>query len=591
MCVCVCVCVRACACVCECILQWMHVCGVHIHTLVKTQLYGLLCNNNNVLSTYREISAIILYRGTELFQVSLNAGPTQQASFELEYQQLLTRYQSKYRLDLNINPGKVVEKVNVTIKAKESQGMRKSTVNTSVEISTKEESFKEVTVEYQPSKQEQLSNGKNGLAKDIFFEYDVVHPTDRGIGLAFTRNGYFVQFFSPDGLPRLEVNIVFVIDVSGSMSGDKIRQARESLIAVMEQLNDGDYIGIVLFESSVSKWKSSLVLVGEFRSEAIEFTNRTQASGATNLEGGVQQGLTLLKNSGGRSCGKILVLLTDGQPTTGFTNPNIIIKNIIAAVGDSGISVNCLGFGENLDYKLLERLSLNNNGVTRRIYTGKDAADQLTGFYKEISSPVLCNLTFDYCQNVDYSSKLSFPFLFAGGEIVVVGKFEEGTTQVSCPVTVSGRGISSQVTFRGTVDTLAARDFPIERLVAYQQIRQLLESRKIEGVNVTAAEQKALHLALKYNFVTDLTSLIVVQAGNYTNDKAEPYIGVKPKSEGSRPTSRPQASRPTSRPQASRPTSRPGGRMFSFTSFLGLPGPRSRYVTPVSAYYSKWEIV
>jgi hypothetical protein len=175
--------------------------------------------------------------------------------------------------------------------------------------------------------------------------------------------------------------------------------------------------------------------------------------------------------------------------------------------------------------------------------------------------------------------------LFAGGEIVVVGKFEEGTTQVSCPVTVSGRGISSQVTFRGTVNTLAARDFPIEKLVAYQRIRQLLESRKIEGVNSTAAEQKALDLALKYNFVTDLTSLIVVQAGNYTNDTAEPYIGVKPKSEGSRPTSRPQASRPTSRPQASRPTSRPGGRMFSFTSFLGLPGPRSRYVTPVSAYY------
>ena len=535
---------------------------------------------NNVLSTYREVSAIILYRGTELFQVSLNAGPTQQASFVLEYQQLLTRYQSKYRLDLNINPGKVVEKINVTIKAKESQGIRKSTVNTSVEISTKEESFKEVTVEYQPSKQEQLSNGKNGLAKDIFFEYDVVHPTDRGIGLAFTRNGYFVQFFSPDGLPRLEVNIVFVIDVSGSMlTGDKIRQARESLIAVIEQLNDGDYIGIVLFESSVSKWKSSLVLVGEFRSEAIEFTNRTQASGATNLEGGVQQGLTLLKNSGGRSCGKILVLLTDGQPTAGVINPNIIVKNIIAAVGDSGISVNCLGFGENLDYQLLERLSLNNNGVTRRIYTGRDAADQLKGFYKEISSPVLCDLTFDYCQNVDYSSKLSFPFLFAGGEIVVVGKFEEGTTQVSCPVTVSGHGISSQVTFRGTVDTLAARDFPIERLVAYQRIRQLLESRKIEGVNATAAEQKALHLALKYNFVTDLTSLIVVQAGNYTNDTAEPYIGVKPKSEGSRPTSGPRTSRPISRFR---------GRISPFTlsSFSGPLGPRP-YTFP---YYSKLEI-
>ena len=423
-----------------------------------------------------------------------------------------------------------MENLTLTVEAKESQGIKDSSVVKSDEFSTKTQSFTGVTVEYLPNKTDQLSDGKHGLSKDLFFEYDVIHPTDGGIGLVITKNGYFVQFFSPgvDGLQKLRINIVFVIDVSGSMYGTKISQAKESLVAVINQLGDDDNIGIVLFESGVRRWQSQLVSVREFRSNAIAYVQGLAAIGGTNLNGGMLEGVSLLKNSGKDDKGKILVLLTDGQPTAGVTNSDTIVHNTIEAVGDSGISVNCLGFGEYLDYNLLERLSLNNNGVTRRIYIGRDAATQLIGFYNEITFPVLRDLEFNYCDEVEYSSKLSFPFLFAGGEIVVVGKIKEDALGFHCPVNISAYGNSTQVVFRGTVNTMVTRDFPVERLVAYRRILQLLESRQTEGTNSTAVEQEALSLALKYNFVTELTSLIVVQAGNYTNDTAKPYIGVKP---------------------------------------------------------------
>jgi uncharacterized protein YegL len=456
-------------------------------------------------------------RGKELFQISLNTGPLQQASFVLEYQQLLVRYQSRYRLDLNINPGRIVDSVNVTITARESQGIVPSTVNKSDVISTKGISPAEVTVEYQPSRQDQLLVGTRGLSKDLFFEYDIVHPTDSGLGLVITDDGYFVQFFSPTGLPTLPVSIVFVIDVSGSMSGDKIRQARESLVTIINQLRDSDNIGIVLFESSVRLWKTSLVPIRVHRNEALTYAGGLVARGGTNLNEGVLRGVSLLQESSGSGHGRILVLLTDGQPTSGVTNPDSIVSNVITAVGRSGVSVNCLGFGDNLDYDLLERLSLNNNGVTRRIYTGSDAAEQLQGFYDQITSPILSSLLFNYSHLVEFSSKLSIPFLFAGGEIVVVGKFREDVSGNLIPVTVTAHGTTSQLTFRGTVDTMATSDYPVERLVAYQRILELLDSRFIEGTNKTTVEQEALELSLKYNFVTELTSLIVVESGNSTN--------------------------------------------------------------------------
>lgn len=55
-----------------------------------------------------------------------------------------------------------------------------------------------------------------------------------------------------------------------------------------------------------------------------------------------------------------------------------------------------LGFGEGADNDFLKKLSLNNTGFARVIYEASDASLQLRNFYKEISSPVLSNVTFKY---------------------------------------------------------------------------------------------------------------------------------------------------------------------------------------------------
>ena len=55
------------------------------------------------------------------------------------------------------------------------------------------------------------------------------HPS-QGAGLIVVNDCYFAQFFSPSGVSPIPVDIVFVIDVSGSMGGRKITQARDSLV-------------------------------------------------------------------------------------------------------------------------------------------------------------------------------------------------------------------------------------------------------------------------------------------------------------------------------------------------------------------------
>lgn len=81
-----------------------------------------------------------------------------------------------------------------------------------------------------------------------------------------------------------------------------------------------------------------------------------------------------------------------------------------------------LSFGDGADKNFLQKLSLHNNGFSRHIYEAADASLQLEEFYKQISSPLLSNVTFKYTPSVSNLTKTNFPILFGGGELVVSGK-------------------------------------------------------------------------------------------------------------------------------------------------------------------------
>lgn len=81
-----------------------------------------------------------------------------------------------------------------------------------------------------------------------------------------------------------------------------------------------------------------------------------------------------------------------------------------------------LSFGDGADKDLLQKLSLRNNGFSRHIYEAADASLQLQDFYKHISSPVLRNVTFKYVDDIKEVSDTTFPIIFEGSEIVVVGQ-------------------------------------------------------------------------------------------------------------------------------------------------------------------------
>ncbi|XP_010345340.2 inter-alpha-trypsin inhibitor heavy chain H4 isoform X3 [Saimiri boliviensis] len=486
-------------------------------------------------------------RNMEQFQVSVSAAPNAKITFELVYEELLKRRLGVYELLLKVRPQQLVKHLQMDIHIFEPQGI--SFLETESTFMTNELGDALITsqnktkahIQLKPTlSQQQKSPEQQETALDgyLIIRYDV-DRADSG-GSIQIENGYFVHYFAPEGLTTMPKNVVFVIDQSGSMSGRKIQQTQEALIKILDDLSPRDQFNLITFSSEATQWSPSLVPASaENVNKARSFAAGIHALGGTNINDAVLMAVQLLDRSNReerlptRSV-SLIILLTDGDPTVGETNPRNIQKNVREAVSGR-YSLFCLGFGFDVSYAFLEKLALDTGGLARRIYEDSDSALQLQDFYQEVANPLLTTVTFEYPSNaVEEVTQDNFRFLFKGSEMVVAGKLRDQGPDV-LTAKVSGHLTTQNVTFQ-TESSVAEQEAEfqspkyifhnfMERLWAYLTIQQLLEG----SVSASDAERqvlqtRALNLSLAYSFVTPLTSMVVTKP----EDQEQSQVAEKP---------------------------------------------------------------
>lgn len=223
----------------------------------------------------------------------------------------------------------------------------------------------------------------------------------------------------------------------------------------------------------------------------------------------------------------LVILLTDGEATIGVTAGDTILSNAKKALGAA--SLFGLAFGDDADFLLLKRLALDNRGIARMVYEDADAALQLKGFFDEVASPLLSDIQLSYLDDQAFEITRSvFPNYFQGAELVVAGRVKPGVKdlKVSMSATDSkqrvklendvlishgkANGSAYSVGCSGGLEGISSF---VHRLWAYYTIKELLLA-KLNSPDPAAQRllaEKATNLSLKYNFVTPVTSLVVVK--------------------------------------------------------------------------------
>merc|ERR1712184_162624 len=466
--------------------------------------------------------------------------------------------------EINIDPQQIVEDFRVEVFINESlpitevkvpELLQSNSIDPSEETQnsfvTIEKDFegdvKKARIVFAPTSMEQRAAAEEGMSGRLQINYDVDRKNqDSEVQVI---DGYFVHFFVPENLETLPKHAIFILDVSGSMYGERLQQLKDAMFTVLDDMKPEDYFNIITFSTNVNNWSPSgitnegdqlaIPATKENKKKAISHVLDLEAEGGTNINSAMLEGLDLAKEvltseSLPQGVASMLVFLSDGEATEGETSGKAIKANVAAANLDTELPIFSVAFGSGADFDLLKEISLAADSFAKRVYEGSDAALQLENFYAEISSPVVTNLKFDYVGGLVDNSSLSdgeVRTLFKGDQYVVVGKLlSEASGTFTVRVTADKTGAkylddividpclrqpkivedSSSPSVIDHFDCIRpipdvkkskAQEF-LQSLHAFLNIQQLLKKDK---------KTEALALALENHFVTPVTSLVVVR--------------------------------------------------------------------------------
>jgi len=353
-------------------------------------------------------------------------------------------------------------------------------------------------------------------------------PLARGlVGLSLVshhpagEDGYFMLLLAPGAAAdaaTLRRDVVAVIDVSGSMSGEKIQQAKSALIQLLGTLREGDRFRLVAFSGGVRRYAQGWTgVTADTRRDAEAWIRSLEAEGGTNIAGALAEAFAQAPAE--QSLG-VVVFLTDGQASTGETDPERIAAS---AEQDRGkFRVFSFGVGDDVNTYLLDRLTERARGTTEYIRPGENIERAVGTLAAKVASPVLTDVTITAGSGIELYDMQpgNLPDLFAGDEMVVLGRYR-GVGSGEWSVTVQGRRNGHQEEFRTTVGERENDDARYtEQLWAARKAGALSRDIRLHGQ--TRELMDALkQLALRYGILTEYTSYLVQEPSVALRRQAE----------------------------------------------------------------------
>ena len=155
---------------------------------------------------------------------------------------------------------------------------------------------------------------------------------------------------------RAPLSVHLVLDVSGSMSGAAIDNARKAAASLVERLDANDDFSMVTF-SSAAEVRVPDGLVGARRKQILATIADVQANGGTNISSGLDLGYTEAHSTRiSPEAVKIVMLLSDGHANGGDTNPRTLAERSARAFQD-GIQTSSFGLGADFDAPLMSSIA------------------------------------------------------------------------------------------------------------------------------------------------------------------------------------------------------------------------------------------
>ncbi|HUP63070.1 MAG TPA: VIT domain-containing protein [Thermoanaerobaculia bacterium] len=340
---------------------------------------------------------------------------------------------------------------------------------------------------------------------------------DRGVGLSVLahrpsdEDGYFLLTVTPayDTATKPQPkDITFVLDTSGSMAGDKMRQAKRALRFCLANLHREDRFEIIRFSTEAEAMFGELRMAGrENVLFAEQYVDDLDPIGGTNSEEALT--LALRSNAGASSRPKVVIFITDGKPTIGETDEERLVKKVKDANGQR-MRIFTFGVGDDLNTHFLDKLTEATRAARTYVGEKEDLELPVSSFFEKIKSPVLVDVGIEYGNGIRAAQTYprDLPDLFKGSQLVVLGRYRGAGMSVTLTGTVDGKRVS--LPYSASFPSRGEANDLIPPLWAAQRIGYLLDEIRLHGEEKELVDE-VTRLARRFGVVTPYTSYLIME--------------------------------------------------------------------------------
>ena len=358
-----------------------------------------------------------------------------------------------------------------------------------------------------------LAQGTAIPNRDFVLDFRVAGRTVKSNLLTYTdpetSEGFFTLMLIPPldtmAIARRPMEMVFVIDCSGSMDGRPLEQAKEAVATALARLEPTDTFQIIRFSDRASRFgRAPLPASEQNLAAAHRYLWELDSDGGTQMIEGIRAALDFPRS---RTHLRFVSFMTDGY----IGNESEILAAVHRRVGASRIF--SFGVGSSVNRYLMERMAKAGRGVAAYLGLDDSAEDVMAAFFDRVSRPALTDIEIDWGgMTVSETYPAQLPDLFVGRPLVVAGKYRGRPREIA----VSGTAGESRRTLTASASPGSTARPSIAKVWARSKIADLAD-RQIAGGDPDGELRDAItRVALRHQLASAYTSFIAVDSSRRT---------------------------------------------------------------------------
>jgi Ca-activated chloride channel family protein len=318
---------------------------------------------------------------------------------------------------------------------------------------------------------------------------------------------------------KLKREVVLVLDRSGSMRGEKIRQACAAAQQIVDGLDDGESFNIIDYSDSVASFADKpVVKTRETAAEALAYIGKIAPSGGTNIHDALAEALRPTPTAGTLP---MVIFLTDGLPTVGERN-EVRLREAVKGANVHQRRVFTFGVGLDVNTPLLSTIARTSRAASTFILPEEDVEVKVSEVFRRLTGPVLSSPKLTVLgadgepdtRSVRELLPRELPDFFEGDQLILLGQYRGGPVRLRLEGDYLGRTRSFDLEL--DVSNASVRHAHVARMWAGQKIATLVEAiREVaaEGIRSNDPATKELieeivALSTRYGILTEYTAFL-----------------------------------------------------------------------------------